>query len=224
MAQACVACRGSLAGAACVRASVPVACVACRVRVAPCPDARRVLRILVMIHAFRGVAPTIDPTVFVAESAVVIGDVVVETESSLWFHVVVRGDIGPIRIGARTNLQDHVVVHVVSARNGGGGYGVTIGDDVTIGHRATVHGCSVGHRTLIGMGAIVLDGAEIGADCLIGAGALVTPGTKIPPGRLVLGNPARVVRELSEAERATLLASAANYVGYAAEYREAGIR
>ena len=196
---------------------------ACRAASAPCHAARRVLRTVAMIHAFRGVTPTIDRTVFVAEGAVVIGDVVVETESSLWFHVVVRGDIGPIRIGARTNLQDHAVVHVVSARNGGG-YGVTIGDDVTIGHRATVHGCSIGHRTLIGMGAIVLDGAEIGADCLIGAGALVTPGTKVPPGRLVLGNPARVVRELSEAERATLLASAANYVGYAAEYREAGIR
>jgi carbonic anhydrase/acetyltransferase-like protein (isoleucine patch superfamily) len=171
-----------------------------------------------MMHAFRGVSPTIDDTVFVAASAVVIGDVVVEAESSLWFHTVVRGDIGPIRIGARTNLQDHVVVHVVAGR-----FGVTIGDDVTIGHRAIVHGCTVGHRTLIGMGAVVLDGVEIGADCLIGAGALVTPGTKIPPGRLVLGNPARVVRELGADERASLLASAANYVGYAAEYRAGGI-
>lgn len=176
-----------------------------------------------MISAFRGVAPSIDPSVFVATSAVVIGDVVIETESSVWFHTVVRGDIGPIRIGARTNLQDHVTVHVVGARSGVGGYGVTIGDDVTIGHRAIVHGCTLGHRVLVGMGAIVLDGADIGADCLVGAGALVTPGTKVPPGRLVLGNPARVVRELGADERASLRASAASYVGYAAEYRAAGV-
>lgn len=177
-----------------------------------------------MIHAFRGVAPVIDSTVFVAASAIVIGDVVVGAESSLWFHTVVRGDIGPIRIGARTNLQDHVVVHVVSATSGRAGFGVTIGDEVTIGHRAIVHGCSVGDRALIGMGAVVLDGVEIGADCLVGAGALVTPGTKVPPGRLVLGNPARAVRELSSDERAGLRASAANYVGYAGEYLAAGIR
>ncbi|MCC6767040.1 MAG: gamma carbonic anhydrase family protein [Deltaproteobacteria bacterium] len=171
-----------------------------------------------MITTFRDVSPRIDPTAFVAASAVVIGDVIVGPESSLWFHTVVRGDIGPIRIGSRTNLQDHVTVHVV-----GGAHDVTIGDDVTVGHRAIVHGCVLGHRVLVGMGAIVLDGVEIGADCLVGAGALVTPGTKVPPGRLVLGNPARVVRELRADERASLRASAAHYVGYAAEYRAAGI-
>lgn len=171
-----------------------------------------------MITSFRGVAPTIDPTVFVAASAAVIGDVVIGVESSLWFHTVVRGDIGPIRIGARTNLQDHVTLHVV-----GGKFGVTVGDDVTAGHGAIVHGCTVGNRVLIGMGAIVLDGVEIGDDCLVGAGALVTPGTTIPSGRLVLGNPARVVRALSETERAALVESAANYVGYAREYRAAAI-
>ncbi|MCC6848233.1 MAG: gamma carbonic anhydrase family protein [Deltaproteobacteria bacterium] len=171
-----------------------------------------------MIAPFRGAAPRIEPTAFVAASAVVIGDVGVGPESSLWFHTVVRGDVGPIRIGARTNVQDHVTVHVV-----GGAYGATIGDDVTIGHGAIVHGCTLGHRVLVGLGAIVLDGVEIGADCLVAAGALVTPGTKVPPGRLVVGNPARVVRELRADERASLLASAANYVGYAAEYRAAGI-
>ena len=171
-----------------------------------------------MIASFRGVTPTIDPTVFLAASAVVIGDVVIGAEASLWFHTVVRGDVGPIRIGARTNLQDQVALHVV-----GGKFGTTVGDDVTVGHGAIVHGCTLGNRVLIGMGAIVLDGVEIGEDCLVGAGALVTPGTTIPPGRLVLGNPARVVRALSDQERRALIESAANYVGYAREYRTAGI-
>ncbi len=171
-----------------------------------------------MISSFRGVDPSIDPTVFLASGAVVVGDVVIGAAASLWFHTVVRGDVGPIRIGARSNLQDHVTVHVV-----GGKFGTTIGADVTVGHRAIVHGCVLGDRVLIGMGAVVLDGAEIGDDVLVGAGALVTPGMKVPAGRLVLGNPARVVRELRGEERAALLASAASYVGYAAEYRKAGI-
>jgi carbonic anhydrase/acetyltransferase-like protein (isoleucine patch superfamily) len=179
----------------------------------------RVIRVAtVMISAFRGVAPRVDPSVYVAPSAVVIGDVVVGAEASLWFYAIVRGDIGPIRIGARTNLQDHVTVHVVAGK-----FAVTIGDDVTVGHRAIVHGCTVGNRVLIGMGAIVLDGAEIADDCLIGAGALVPPGMEVPSGRLVLGNPARVARELRADERAHLLTSAANYVGYAAEYRAADL-
>lgn len=171
-----------------------------------------------MISGFRGVDPIIDPSVFLAASAVVVGDVVIGPEASLWFHTVVRGDVGPIRIGARSNLQDHVTVHVV-----GGKFGTLIGDDVTIGHRAIVHGCTLGNRVLIGMGAVILDSVEIADDCLIGAGALVTPGAKIPAGRLVLGNPARVVRELRDEERAALLESAANYVGYAAEYRRSRI-
>jgi carbonic anhydrase/acetyltransferase-like protein (isoleucine patch superfamily) len=171
-----------------------------------------------MIATFRNVRPTIDPSVFMTASAIVIGDVAIGPGSSLWFHTVVRGDVGPVCIGARTNLQDHVTVHVV-----GGRFGTTIGDDVTIGHGAIVHGCVLGHRVLVGMGAVVLDGAAVGDDCLIGAGTLVTPGMQIPSGRLVLGNPARVIRVLSDEERAALLTSAANYVGYAAEYRAAGI-
>lgn len=174
--------------------------------------------VAVMIAAFRGVSPMIDPTAFLAANAVVIGDVVIGPDASLWYHAVVRGDVGAIRIGARTNLQDHVTVHVV-----GGVHDTTIGADVTVGHRAIVHGCSVGDRVLIGMGAVVLDGAVIEADCLIGAGALVTPGMRVPAGRLVLGSPARVVRALRDDERAGLLQSAANYVGYAAEYRATGI-
>ena len=171
-----------------------------------------------MITAFRNVSPTIAGDAYVAASAVIIGDVTIGAASSIWFQSVVRGDTFPIRIGARTNLQDHVTVHVV-----GGRIGTTIGDDVTIGHGAIVHACRLGNRVLVGMGAIVLDGAEIADDCLIGAGALVTPGTHVAAGNLVLGNPARVIRALTDAERAHLVRSAADYVGYAAEYRAAGI-
>src|SRR5512142_3327315 len=130
-----------------------------------------------MIAPFRGATPVIDPAAYIVDSAIVIGDVVIGAETSLWFHAVVRGDVNWIRIGRRTNVQDHATIHVFTARAP-----TTIGDDVTIGHGAIVHGCTIGDRTLIGMGAIVLDGAEIGADCLVGAGALVTPGTRIAPG------------------------------------------
>src|SRR5262245_40018316 len=109
-----------------------------------------------MIVSFRGHQPMLAPDVYVAPSAVVVGDVVIGAASSLWFHAVVRGDVFPIRIGARTNLQDHVTVHVV-----GGRIATTVGDDVTVGHRAILHGCTIGDRVLVGMGAIVLDGAEI---------------------------------------------------------------
>ena len=171
-----------------------------------------------MIHAFRDHTPAIAPDAWIAASAVVVGDVVIGAQSSVWFHAVVRGDVFPIRIGARTNLQDHVVVHVV-----GGRIATTVGDDVTVGHRAVLHGCTIGNRVLIGMGAILLDGAQIGDECLIGAGSLVTPGSKIPARSLVLGNPARFVRPLRDDEREHLVQSAAGYVGYAAEYRAAGI-
>jgi gamma-carbonic anhydrase len=171
-----------------------------------------------MIASFRNVAPVVDPTAYVVETAVVIGDVMIGAQASVWFHAVVRGDVGAIRIGARTNLQDRVTVHVV-----GGKFGTTLGEDVTVGHGAILHGCSIGDRTLIGMGAIVLDGASIAEDCLVGAGAVVPPGMTVSAGGLVLGNPARAVRVLTSEERAGLLRSAERYVGYAAEYRAAGI-
>lgn len=172
-----------------------------------------------MIAPFRNAAPAIDPSAYVTASAVVIGDVAIGPESSVWFHTVVRGDVFPIRIGARTNVQDNATLHGF-----GGRAPIAVGDDVTIGHGAIVHGAAIGNRTLIGIGAIILDGADIGADCLVGAGALVTPGTRIAAGQLVLGSPARAVRALSSAERAALLDSAARYVAYAAEYRAAGLR
>ena len=172
-----------------------------------------------MIAPFRGIAPRIDPSVFVAASAVVIGDVEIGAGSSLWFHAVVRGDVHRIRIGRGTNIQDHATLHVLTGRAA-----TTVGDDVTVGHGAIVHGCTIGNRTLVGMGAIVLDGVEVGDECLIGAGALLTPGTRIAAGQLVLGSPALAARPLTPDERASLLASATNYAKVAAEYRAAGVR
>lgn len=172
-----------------------------------------------MIAAFGDRTPVVDATAYVPDSAVVIGDVTIGPQASLWFHTVVRGDIERIRIGARTNIQDNSTVHVV-----GGRWPTLIGDDVTVGHAVVLHGCVVGDGALIGMGAIVLDGAEIGAECLVGAGALVTPGTKIPPRSLVLGRPAARVRDLNGDELARLRTATANYVARGAEYRAQGIR
>ncbi|HEY3359888.1 MAG TPA: gamma carbonic anhydrase family protein [Polyangia bacterium] len=166
-----------------------------------------------MIAGYRGAAPALDATVYVAPGAVVVGDVVSGPRSSVWFGAVVRGDVNTIRIGADTNLQDLTVVHVT-----GGGARTVIGDRVTVGHRAILHGCTVEDGALVGMGAIVLDGAVVGQGAMVGAGALVAPGTRVPPGTLALGAPARVVRPLTDAERATLVSSAAHYVELAREY------
>ena len=172
-----------------------------------------------MIAAYAGLTPRLDPTVFVVESATVIGDVVIGAESSIWFGAVVRGDIESIRIGARSNVQDNATLHVV-----GGKFGTTLGDGVTVGHNAVVHGCVVEDGVLVGMGAIVLDGAVIGAESLIAAGALVAPGTRIPPRSLVLGQPGKVVRPINDDELERIRSSAANYVGYAKRYRAEGVR
>jgi carbonic anhydrase/acetyltransferase-like protein (isoleucine patch superfamily) len=171
-----------------------------------------------MIVAYAGRAPLLDPTAFVVPSATIVGDVTIGSESSIWFGAVVRGDIEPIRIGARTNVQDNATLHVV-----GGRFSTTLGDGVTVGHNAVVHGCAVGDGVLIGMGAIVLDGVTLEAECLIGAGAVVPPGTRVPTRSLVLGNPGRVVRALTDAELGRMRDAASNYVGYAARYRQGGI-
>jgi gamma-carbonic anhydrase len=170
------------------------------------------------ILAYDGKAPRLAASVFLAEGSVVSGDVEIGEDSSLWFGTVVRGDVNRIRIGARTNLQDHTVVHVTA-----GTHPTTIGDDVTIGHRAVLHGCTIQDRSLVGIGAIVMDAAVVGPDAMVGAGALVPPRMIVPPGKLVLGSPARVVRDLTAEELAGLLGRAARYVGYAAKYR-AGAR
>jgi carbonic anhydrase/acetyltransferase-like protein (isoleucine patch superfamily) len=160
--------------------------------------------------------PRLHESVFVAEGAVVIGDVEVGERSSIWFGAVVRGDVNAIRIGARTNLQDLTVVHVTSRTP------AFLGDDVTLGHRVVVHGCTVRDRSLIGIGAVVLDGAVVGPDAMVGAGALVPPGMIVPPGTLALGSPARVKRDLTAEEIASLADSAARYAGHAARYRAQG--
>jgi len=151
----------------------------------------------------------------VVPSAVVIGDVVIGEESSLWFNVVVRGDVNFIRIGDRTNIQDGSVVHVTHDT-----HPTEIGREVTVGHHATLHGCTVEDGCLIGSGAVVLDGVTVGSESLVAAGALVTPGTRIPPGMLAQGVPARAVRKLTQDEIRHLREGAFNYVRYRLDYME----
>jgi len=166
-----------------------------------------------MLRELDGKRPQVGRGVFLAETCAVIGDVVIGDDSSIWYATVVRGDVMPIRIGARSNIQDGTIVHVTSGK-----FGTTIGDDVTIGHGAIVHACTVEDFCLIGMGSTILDGARIGRGSLVGAGALVTPGTVIPPGSLVLGAPARVKRPVNEQEREQITYGAAHYVELARRY------
>jgi carbonic anhydrase/acetyltransferase-like protein (isoleucine patch superfamily) len=158
--------------------------------------------------------PKIHDTAFIAPGAVLVGGVTVGEQASVWYQCVARGDINRIRIGARSNIQDGTIIHVSDA------YEAIIGESVSVGHRAIIHACEIGDETLVGMGAIVMDGAMIGPRCVIGAGALVTKGTVVPEGSLVMGSPARVVRALSESERAGNAALAAKYVEIARRYRE----
>lgn len=169
------------------------------------------------LYALGDRRPTLPPSgrTFVAPGAHVIGDVTLGEDVGIWFGAVLRGDNEPITVGARTNLQEHVMVHADP------GCPATIGAGCTIGHRAIVHGCTIGDGTLVGMGAIVLNGARIGRHCLIGAGALVTEGREIPDGSLVVGAPGKVVRALDDVAMAGLAASAAAYVARAALFRDA---
>lgn len=168
---------------------------------------------------YDGKTPRVAPSVFLADGSIVSGDVEIGENSSLWFGTIVRGDVDTVRIGARTNLQDQTVVHVTAGK-----HRTVIGDDVTAGHRAVLHGCTVNDRSLVGIGAIVMDGAVIGPEAMVGAGALVPPGMVVPPGKLVLGSPARVVRDLTPEEIAFIKRTAERYVGYAATYRRGGGR
>ena len=160
-----------------------------------------------MLLVFQNKTPRIDSSAYIVESATVIGDVVIGAESSIWFNAVIRGDINYIRIGKRTNIQDGCVLHVAREK-----YPLTIGDEVTVGHNATLHACTIESRCLIGMGATVMDGSTIGENCIVGAGSLVTPSTTIQPGCLVIGSPAKVKRKLTENEIRSILDSADHYV------------
>jgi carbonic anhydrase/acetyltransferase-like protein (isoleucine patch superfamily) len=166
-----------------------------------------------VLRPYRGRLPAVHPSAYVDATAQVIGDVTIGPESSVWMGVVVRGDVNTIRIGARSNVQDNTVVHVMHDT-----HPTVIGDDVTIGHGAIVHGCTVGNRVLVGMGAIILNGADIGDDSIVAAGTLVPEGVVIPPRSLVMGSPGRVKRALADAELPGILDFASNYVRYRLDY------
>ncbi len=166
-----------------------------------------------MLIAYRGIEPKIHSTVFIEESARIIGDVEIGEQSSIWFNAVVRGDVNYIRIGKRTNVQDNSTLHVTKDI-----FPLIIGSEVTIGHNVILHGCTVRDRCLIGMGSIILDNAEIGEDSIIGAGALVTEGMKVPRGSLVVGLPGKVVRSLKQEEIVRISKSSSNYIEYAKNY------
>jgi carbonic anhydrase/acetyltransferase-like protein (isoleucine patch superfamily) len=166
-----------------------------------------------MIRAYRGVWPRLGERVYVDVSAQVIGQVELGDHASVWMNAVIRGDVNVIRIGAGANVQDNCVVHVFRAD-----HPTLIGDHVTVGHSVTLHGCTIGPRCLIGMGATILNDAEVGEECIIAAGTLVPERMKIPPRQLVMGLPARIRRELTAGERDGLRRSAENYIEYKETY------
>ncbi|SRR5258706_10599616 len=168
------------------------------------------------IYEHNGKRPGLGRDVFIADTGVVIGDVHLGDEASIWFGAVLRGDYCVIRVGARTNVQDNAVVHISSALGP-----TTVGDDVTIGHSAIVHGCTIGDRCLIGMGAIVLDGAVVGEDSFVAAGSLVAPGKVIPARSFVMGRPGKVVRPVEDADLQWIRGAASAYVSYARDFRTA---
>jgi carbonic anhydrase/acetyltransferase-like protein (isoleucine patch superfamily) len=166
-----------------------------------------------MIRPFKDKTPILHPSAFVDESAQVIGDVVIGPESSIWMNVVIRGDVNGIRIGARTNLQDLTLVHVMRDT-----HPTTIGDEVTIGHSAVIHGCTIEDRVLIGMAALLLNGVRVGHDSVVAAGSLLPEGMDVPPRSLVMGRPGKVKRTLSDEEVAKIRWYADAYVAYRLDY------
>lgn len=166
-----------------------------------------------MIRSFKNVRPFVDPTAYVDESAQVIGDVVIGAESSIWMNVVVRGDVNRIRIGRRTNIQDLTMVHVMRET-----HPTTIGDEVTVGHAAVIHGCTIEDRVLVGMGAMLLNGVYVERDSIVAAGTLLTEGTRVPARSLVMGRPGKVTRTLTDEEVARIRWYAENYVKYRLDY------
>ncbi|REL33894.1 gamma carbonic anhydrase family protein [Thalassotalea euphylliae] len=171
------------------------------------------------IRSYKGVTPNIDSTCYIDESSVLVGDVTIGADASIWPMVAARGDVNAISIGERTNVQDGTILHVTrkSAQNPNG-FPLIIGDDVTIGHQCMLHGCQLGNRILVGMGAIIMDGAVVQDDVFIGAGTLVPPNKTLESGYLYVGNPMKKARPLKEAEVAFLKQSAINYVELKDDY------
>ena len=167
-----------------------------------------------IIRAFEGVTPSLGEGAFVAANAALLGDVVVGPGSSIWYGAVLRGDVAPIRIGARSNVQDISMVHGTTGLSS-----TTIGDEVTVGHRVILHGCTIADRVLVGMGAIVLDLAVIETDVVLGAGSLVTPRSRLESGWLYLGSPAKKVRRLNDGDRAMIHEGWMAYVDLSARHR-----
>ncbi len=166
-----------------------------------------------MLRPYKGVQPRVAADAYVDVSAQVIGDVDIGPESSVWMNVVMRGDVNTIRVGRRTNIQDGTVVHVMR-----GTHPTRIGDEVTVGHGAIVHGCTLADRVLVGMGAILLNGVDVGADSIVAAGTLLPEGATIGPRSLVMGSPGRVKRPLTDEEVASIRWYADNYVKYRLDY------
>ncbi len=171
------------------------------------------------IRSYKGVLPKLSERVYIDSSSVLVGDITIESDASIWPLVAARGDVNHIRIGSRTNIQDGSVLHVTHKnRENPDGYPLLIGNDVTIGHKVMLHGCTIHDRVLVGMGSIILDGATIESEVMIGAGSLVPPGKTLVSGYLYVGSPVKQARKLTEAERQFLLQSASNYVQTKNEY------
>ena len=168
-----------------------------------------------MIRTFKNITPKVDKSAYVDQSAQVIGDVEIGAESSVWMNVVIRGDVNHIRIGKRSNIQDLTMIHVMRET-----HPTIIGDEVTVGHSAVVHGTTIEDRVLIGMGAVLLNGVHVEHDCVIAAGTLLTEGTRIPAKSLVMGRPGKVKRPLTEEEIAEIRWYSDNYVNYRLDYSE----
>ncbi len=168
-----------------------------------------------MLRPYRGHLPRVHPTAFIDISAQIIGDVEVGEESSVWMCAVIRGDVHWIKVGRRTSIQDGTIVHAMT-----GTHPTSIGDNVTVGHAAVIHGCTIEDQCLIGMGAILLNGSHVGAGSIVAAGALLVEGQKVPPRSLVMGSPGKVKRLLTQAEAADIQLYADRYVGYRLDYME----
>ncbi|NOX16538.1 MAG: gamma carbonic anhydrase family protein [Epsilonproteobacteria bacterium] len=173
-----------------------------------------------MLMPYLGVHPKIEKNVFIASSADIIGDVLVGADSSVWFGCVIRGDINSIHIGKNTNIQDLSMIHVdhYTKKDKSDGHPTYIGDNVTIGHKVMLHGCIIGDACLIGMSSTILDGAIVGQESIVGAGSLVTKNKIFPPRSLIMGSPAKLIRELNDDEVESLYQSAKNYIEYKNKY------